>query len=131
MSKYITTGNRELSTTDGWIINNPTLLVRYNCHVNVELFVGNPIQVCRYINSYVNKGLDSVNVRLAELEVDEETGTVNWDEAAAFIKMRFIGPHEAVYRMLGLGVFFTSHKIMSLPVHLENEQMQIYYEGQE
>ncbi|XP_060516498.1 venom serine protease-like [Cylas formicarius] len=70
---------------------------------NLELCVGNPIQVCRYINAYVNKGLDVANIQCVEMQVNTTTGTIDWNEAAAFLKMRYIGPHEAVYRILGNG----------------------------
>ncbi|XP_060526909.1 uncharacterized protein LOC132702345 [Cylas formicarius] len=98
---------------------------------NLELCVGNPIQVCRYINAYVNKGLDVANIQCVEMQVNTTTGTIDWNEAAAFLKMRYIGPHEAVYRILGNGMFHISHTIEKLPVHLEGETCEIYREGDE
>ncbi|XP_060519145.1 uncharacterized protein LOC132697608 [Cylas formicarius] len=94
---------------------------------NLELCVGNPIQVCRYINAYVNKGLDVANIQCVEMQVN----TIDWNEAAAFLKIRYIGPHEAVYRILGNGMFHISHTIEKLPVHLEGEACEIYREGDE
>ncbi|XP_060531484.1 uncharacterized protein LOC132705068 [Cylas formicarius] len=110
---------------------NPTLLTRFKSHVNLELCVGNPIQVCRYINAYVNKGLDVANIQCVEMQVNTTTGTIDWNEAAAFLKMRYIGPHEAVYPILGNGMFHISHTIEKLPVHLEGEACEIYREGDE
>ncbi|XP_060519476.1 uncharacterized protein LOC132697797 [Cylas formicarius] len=98
---------------------------------NLELCVGNPIQVCRYINAYVNKGLDVANIQCVEMQVNTTTGTIDWNEATAFLKMRYIGPHEAVYRILGNGMFHISHTIEKLPVHLEGEACEIYREGDE
>ncbi|CAG9765763.1 unnamed protein product [Ceutorhynchus assimilis] len=120
---------QDLVVDNSWIIPyNPTLLVRYNCHINLELFVGNPIQICRHSNAYINKGLDSINLRCVEFGFDETTNTVIWDEPAAYVKMRNIGPHGAIYRILGLSCFQISHSVVTLPVDLENEQFEIFYE---
>ncbi|XP_060519159.1 uncharacterized protein LOC132697633 [Cylas formicarius] len=87
-------------------------------------FVGNEFGTLR-------RKPDPANIQCVEMQVNTTTGTIDWNEAAAFLKMRYIGPHEAVYRILGNGMFHISHTIEKLPVHLEGEACEIYREGDE
>ncbi|XP_060519139.1 uncharacterized protein LOC132697601 [Cylas formicarius] len=83
-------------------------------------FVGNEFGTLR-------RKPDPANIQCVEMQVN----TIDWNEAAAFLKIRYIGPHEAVYRILGNGIFHISHTIEKLPVHLEGEACEIYREGDE
>ncbi|XP_026416808.1 uncharacterized protein LOC113312262 [Papaver somniferum] len=66
---------------------NPHLSRMFNCHINVEICAG--IRAVKYINKYIFKGGDRTTMVLGE-----------HDEIQQYIDARYIGPAEAVWRLL-------------------------------
>ncbi|KAJ5865150.1 uncharacterized protein N7529_007066 [Penicillium soppii] len=88
---------------------NPYLTVRYNCHINVELCRG--VEVVKYITKYAYKGPDQATVQLTLT-----------DEITEYLEGRYIGPSEAIWRLLGYRVHEEFPPVLALPVHLPGQQ---------
>lgn len=54
-----------------------------------------------------------------------------WDEVTSFMDARYISPPEAMWRLLSNEMFFRSHSVVRLSVHLPNEQAVYFESGNE
>lgn len=99
---------------------NPALLLRYRAHINVE--VCNTVWAIKYIYKYCFKGNDMATVRQS---------IQNHNEIEAYKTGRFVSGSEAVWRILSFKTDDSSHTVIALPVHLENEQFITFAEGEE
>lgn len=97
---------------------NPYLLLRFNCHINVEM-VANSGQACRYLFAYIHKGDAMTNIAFHNNERSR-------DEIAAFSATKCLASMEAMYIIHHLKTVWCSHTIQRLQVHLPNRQM-IYW----
>lgn len=95
---------------------NPTMLKLFNCFINVEIV--STVKYVKYLYKYIYKGKDA-----AAITINKENSTImNHDEIRNFIDGRYVGPVEAVWRILGKTLQDKSHAIIRLPVHLPNQQ---------
>ncbi|EEE56892.1 hypothetical protein OsJ_06543 [Oryza sativa Japonica Group] len=102
-----------------WVVPyNPGLLMRYNCHINVEACAS--IKSVKYLYKYVYKGHDC-----ASFSVDP-SGEIN--EIQQYINARYVTPLEAIYRMLGFPLFGIYPAVLQLQLHLPNMQYVTYNE---
>lgn len=108
--------------TNSYIVDNryvvpycPILSLMFNCHINVE--VCSSIQSIKYLHKYINKGHDAASVIITNST--NET-VVEHDEIKQFVETRYVGPAEAVWRILSKLLHDKSHVIIRLPVHLPN-----------
>ena len=92
---------------------NPYLLQKYRCHLNVEIV--NTIKSIKYMYKYTYKGHDR-----AGLEIK------NVDEIVQFLDTRYVGPCEAVWRILEFPMHGRSHAVQRLPVHLDGNQTVMF-----
>ncbi|XP_074097647.1 uncharacterized protein LOC141526512 [Cotesia typhae] len=115
---------------------NPVLLKTFNCHINVE--VVSSIKAVKYLYKYIYKGHDSAAITIngnipntseeAHISHDSNDKSANsnnvqnHDEVSDFVDARYVGPTEAVWRILSKDLQDKSHAIIRLPVHLPNEQ---------
>lgn len=95
----------------------PEILLKLNCHCNVEV-VSN-IGAVKYFYKYINKANDAADVIIQE---DSGTATIEHDEIKQHINSRYFGPVEACWRLLGKKLQDKSHSVISLPIHLPNQQ---------
>jgi len=94
---------------------NPSLLLLFNSHINVEIV--SSIRSVKYLYKYIYKGHDA-----ASIIIGENIGkTIIYDEITDFIEARYVGPVEACWRILSKPLQEKSHAIFCLPVHLPNE----------
>jgi hypothetical protein len=119
-----------------WVVPyNAWLLRKYNAHVNVEICAS--IKGIKYLYKYVTKGVDRARVALGA-----ETTEANSNEAVAaaaqardeiqdYVDARFITPTEAMWRIFELPMYFQSHSIQRLAVHVEDGQLAYFQEGKE
>jgi len=113
-----TTG-RPYEQTNRWIVPyNPYLLLRYDCHINVEVCTS--IKAVKYLYKYVHKGPDRANI---------EMGVV--DEIAAHLDARYVAAPEATWRIFRYPLHDQSHSVVRLPVHLPREQVIQFEVGRE
>ena len=121
--------NRFITNVRGHDVNdsfvvpyNPTLLQKYDCHINVEIC--SSIKSVKYIFKYIHKGYDC-----AHLEIRE--GLLHHDEILEYLNARYLGPHEACFKIHGHTLHHMSHSVERLAVHLPLQQNVYFREGQE
>ena len=95
---------------------NAYLLMKYQCHINVEICTS--ITSVKYLYKYVYKGYDHVEYRL---ETDMPS-TTSSDEITKFVQARYVSASEAVTRAFGFNLHNKYPTVIRLPLHLENEQ---------
>jgi len=81
-----------------WVVPyNPYLLLRYNCHINVEYCAS--VKAVKYLYKYIFKGHDRAVVSIS---ADESSLTVNdkvTDEIKNYVDCRYIGAMEGAWRI--------------------------------
>jgi hypothetical protein len=92
---------------------NAYLLLKYNCHINVEIITGLKGAI-KYIYKYVFKGFD-----VAALKFNKD-GCLIRDEVKNYISCRYLSAPEAVWRLLEFPMHGRSHAVTRLAIHLEN-----------
>jgi hypothetical protein len=56
-------GQASVDLDNAWVVPyNPTALLRFNCHINVE--VTTTISVIKYLTTYLEKGPDMIEVHI-------------------------------------------------------------------
>jgi hypothetical protein len=139
--KYLKKGNRHRlppceGETQGVLVSdyvdnrdvvpyNPYLLLRYECHINVEIC--SSIVAVKYLFKYVYKGHDCAVFKIDRVgRGPGENAENNWDEISSYLDTRYVSAPEAVWRLLGSPMKFKSHAVYRLPVHLPEDQM-VYF----
>jgi hypothetical protein len=102
-----------------WVVPyNPGLLMRYNCHINVEACAS--IKSVKYLYKYVYKGHDCASFSV------NPSGEIN--EIQQYINAKYVTPLEAIYRMLGFPLFGIYPAVLQLQLHFPNMQYVTYNE---
>lgn len=89
---------------------NPTLLLMFNCHINVE--VCSSLSSIKYLFKYIHKGQDRIAYRVGQ----------SIDEVKRYRQARYITAHEAATRILETPLLRSSHSVHRLAVHEEGKQ---------
>ncbi|TVU21986.1 hypothetical protein EJB05_31658, partial [Eragrostis curvula] len=101
-----------------WVVPyNPTLLMRYNCHINVEISCS--VKSVKYLYKYIYKGHDRASFSVDKSE-NEDTVV---DEIKQYRDARCITPSEAAYRLYRFPLYYVSPPVLQLAVHLEGMHM--------
>ncbi|KAF7814861.1 uncharacterized protein G2W53_028830 [Senna tora] len=103
---------------------NPTLLLRYQAHINVEFC--NQSRSIKYLFKYVSKGHDKVTATLCNPE-SADSSEENSDEIKTYLDCRFISPCEAVWRIFEFDINFREPSVERLPFHLPDQQANKKY----
>jgi hypothetical protein len=103
---------------------NPILSLRYGCHINVEKSTSP--RNAKYLYKYLTKGGDRA---MARTEADKEDG--GRDEISDYRDYRSCGSCESVWHLLAFPICERFPSVKVLRVHLENEQMVRFAEGNE
>jgi hypothetical protein len=99
-----------------WVVPyNPSLLMRYNCHINVEAC--SSIKAVKYLFKYIYKGHDKASFAF-EKEVINDGGIIN--EIRQYRDARYVSPPEAIYRIFCFHMFGVSPSVLQLQLHLPN-----------
>jgi hypothetical protein len=102
--------------------HNPALLLKYNCHINVEICCS--IRSIKYTHKYVYKGHDRAKGRFVG-----GGGADAENEIKQYLSGRYISASEAVYRILEMPMHCMYPAVHRLAVHLPYEQMVTFEEG--
>lgn len=86
---------------------NPYLLMKYSCHINVDICKSS--SASKYLFKYIYKGYDS-----AEFIIEK-------DEIKQYMYGRYLSGIESIFRLYGLTTSGFSHAFVHLKFHLENE----------
>ncbi len=101
---------------------NPTLLLRYKAHINVEIC--SSISSVKYLYKYCYKGHDRAIFSL------QRDATESVDEIELYLDARYISACEAVWRILKFDTHARYPNVVRLPVHLEGMNA-VYYNPDE
>ena len=114
---------RRHNVNDSWVVPyNPQLLMKFNCHMNVE--VCTTVKSVKYIFKYIHKGNDAAHIEIRQ-------NYLNHDEILQYLNARYVGPHQAVFRIMQYKMHDKSHIIIRLAVHLPLQQNVYYRDGNE
>lgn len=115
--------NSNIKTHNGWVVPyNPYLLMRYRTHINVLHCT--TFMVIKYIFKYICKGHDRGRFSL-------NTTTDCIDEIQDYIDARTVGAMEATWRLLELSLNGRSHSVTLLQIHLPQQNIIHFIEGEE
>ena len=108
--------------------HNIYLLMKYRCHLNVE--VCNSITAVKYLYKYVHKGHDKVMYGVKskdhlDLPADQTRGPGR-DEIKEFVEARYCSTSEACWRTFEFPMGKLYPKVQRLNVHLEDEQNVLF-----
>ncbi|KAL6137900.1 hypothetical protein ACLB2K_063189 [Fragaria x ananassa] len=96
-----------------WVVPyNPWLLLRYNCHINVE--VCGSIKSVKYLYKYIYKGPDTMSL---ELQSNPE-----FDEIKQFVDARWVCAPEALWKIFKFALNKVYPTVERLQIHLPNMQ---------
>lgn len=89
-----------------WVVPyNPYLCWRYKAHINVEICAS--VRAIKYIHKYIYKGSDRITIEVQ-----------NKDKIRCHLQARYIGPCEAMWRLLGYKVHQEKPSVQRLDIHL-------------
>ncbi|XP_034936337.1 uncharacterized protein [Chelonus insularis] len=119
--------NRDIFTNQHVVPYNNVLLKMFNAHINGEAV--SSIKSVKYLYKYVYKGHDRVVITVtgttsnlnASQTNNNNSNVINHDEITDHIDSRYVGPVEAIWRILSKPLQNKSHAITRLPVHLPNQ----------
>lgn len=97
---------------------NPYLLLKYRCHLNVE--VCSTISAVKYLYKYIYKGWDKA---LVDVE--------GYDEISRYVDSRYTSSVEACWRILGFKMHNRFPFVERLPVHTENNHNVTFEETED
>ncbi|KAE8739271.1 hypothetical protein FOCC_FOCC015231 [Frankliniella occidentalis] len=101
---------------------NAALLLKYNCHLNVE--IASTRKIIHYLFKYMTKGTPLTRVFVAR---EEDNG----DEVEQYITRRHIGASDAAWRLLEFHVTGRDPTVQQLPIHLQDRQYVLFRPGEE
>ena len=123
-------GNKKYTVDNTWVVPyNPVLLLRYDCHSNVE-FVATVLAV-KYLYKYISKGPDRAIVKVDGAGGKDAGNTETVDEVQQFLDCRYLSAAESIWKLYGFSIHGKSHTVMKLSCHLPSEQTVFMEEGGE
>nr|GEY44356.1 DNA helicase [Tanacetum cinerariifolium] len=103
---------------------NRVLCMRYYARINVE-YCGWTM-VIKYLFKYISKRTDRVVANITtpidETASTSNSGPIHIDEIKNFVEAKYIGPHEACWRILEFLIHYRDPTVLTLAVHSENMQ---------
>ncbi len=116
-----TVGNNTID--DAFVVPyNKTILLKYDCHTNVESCTS--VKCIKCIFKYIPKGHDSAHLEIRQSIVDH-------DEILEYLNARYVGPHQALFRIFSYKLHDISQAIVGVAVHLPMQQEVYFREGNE
>ncbi|POS81943.1 hypothetical protein EPUL_005920, partial [Erysiphe pulchra] len=113
----VTWGSERFTFDNRWVVPfNPYLTKKYSAHINVEVAHG--IQAIKYLAKYVYKGSDRASLALQG----------EYDEIALTLQGRYIGPVQAIWRLMGYSTHEERPAVIHLPYHLEGRHRVAFTE---
>ncbi|KAI5438928.1 hypothetical protein KIW84_024596 [Lathyrus oleraceus] len=109
------------SVDNRWVVPyNPWLLLKYDCHINVEIC--NSINSIKYLYKYVYKGPDRV-----AMEVHRGTCM---DEIQQYVDARWICAPETLWKIFKFKLYKLYPSVERLQIHLPNHHQVRFYKHQ-
>jgi hypothetical protein len=115
---------RNAKLDNRWVIPfNPSLLMLYNCHINVEIC--SSVKAVKYLYKYIYKGPDGASY---SIDKSDNCDKVVIDEIKRFRDARCVTPPEAAYRLYCFSLYQMYPPILQVTVHLLGMHMVAYNE---
>ncbi|KAF7812712.1 uncharacterized protein G2W53_033688 [Senna tora] len=110
---------RNVCVDNSWVVPyNPWLLLKYNCHINVEIC--SSVKSVKYLYKYIHKGPDRVNMMLCpESNIDEVKQYARW-----------VCAPEALWRIYNFSRSRIYLAVERLQIHMPNMQRVQFNEDQ-
>jgi hypothetical protein len=113
---------RDRSVDNRWVVPyNPWLLLKYDCHINVEIC--SSIKSIKYLYKYVYKGPDRV-----AMEVHKGS---YMDEVQQYVDARWICAPEALWKIFRFTLYRLYPSVERLHIHLPNRHQVRFYDHQQ
>ncbi|XP_050876133.1 uncharacterized protein LOC127079808 [Lathyrus oleraceus] len=113
---------RDRSVDNRWVVPyNPWLLLKYDCHINVEIC--SSIKSIKYLYKYVYKGPDRV-----AMEVHKGS---YMDEVQQYVDARWICAPEAIWKIFRFTLYRLYPSVERLQIHLPNRHQVRFYDHQQ
>lgn len=121
----ITTKKQNVELDHTYVVpHSRTLCMRFYAHINVKYCEWT--MLIKYLFKYISKGTDRIIAQVSRGIGDPRPSTsrrpLYIDDIKKFQDARYIGPHEACWRILGFSIHNRDPAIQILAVHLENMQ---------
>ena len=121
----ITTRRQNVDLDNGYVVpHNRLLCMRFYAHINVEYYEWT--MLIKYLFKYISKGTDRIIThitrRIGGTEPSTSASATQIDEIQNYQDARYIGPHEACWRILGFDIHSRDPPVQLLAVHLQNMQ---------
>lgn len=107
---------------------NKHLLLKYNCHINVEAC--GSVKAVKYIYKYIYKGHDVADV-LIRVNDGSSASFAQHDEIKQYVNGRYVSAPEAMWRLLENKMHDRSHSVIKLAVHSPMQHLVYFKEGKE
>ncbi|KAI5391538.1 hypothetical protein KIW84_076377 [Lathyrus oleraceus] len=113
---------KDRSVDNRWVVPyNPWLLLKYDCHINVEIC--SSIKSIKYLYKYVYKGPDRV-----AMEVHKGS---YMDEVQQYVDARWICAPEAFWEIFRFTLYRLYPSVERLQIHLPNRHQVRFYDHQQ
>ena len=106
---------------------NPTILLKYQAHVNVEWC--NRSNSIKYLFKYINKGYDRITAAIISNEKQGFWTDLPKDEIKQYIDCRYISPCEACWRIFSFPIHGRNPVVERLFFHLPGKQLVYFKDG--
>ncbi len=105
---------------------NAALLLKYNCHINVE--VCSTVRSVKYLYKYVYKGADRSMVAIEKKGngTSKAKSKTPVDQIKQYVDCRYLSSIEASYRMFECNMHGRAPSVLPLYVHLPRENYMTY-----
>ena len=121
---------RNVVVDNRWIVPyNPYLLMKYDCHLNVE--VCNSVAAVKYLYKYVYKGHDRVMVEFKDISNNGTDEPEQHDEISNYLDARYVSASESCWRIFHFKLHGESPNIIRLQVHLPDQEMVLFNADQQ
>ncbi|KAI5447791.1 hypothetical protein KIW84_015297 [Lathyrus oleraceus] len=119
--EYVSLG-KDRSVDNRWVVPyNPWLLLKYDCHINVETC--SSIRSIKYLYKYVYKDPDRV-----DMEVHKGSYI---DEVQQYVDARWICAPEALWKIFRFTLYRLYPSVERLHIHLPNRHQVCFYDHQQ
>ncbi|GJX14532.1 DNA helicase [Tanacetum coccineum] len=128
----IDTERQQICLDNSYVVSfNRALCMRYYAHINVE-YCGWTMLI-KYLFKYISKGTDrvvaNITTPIGATASISNSQTIQIDEIKNFVDARYIGPHEACWRILEFPIHYRDPAVLTLAVHSENMQQITFRSG--
>ena len=114
-------GGKKQLLGNNWVVPyNPYLLLKYKCHINVE--VCTTTSSVKYIFKYVLKGSDKISF---DIKNSKESDEIEKNEVKFFEHGRYIESTQSCHRIFEFPICYRYPPVLKLHLHLEGEQTVI------